>query len=219
MLIVKNLTFSFNSSNCLLKNISYSFDENRIYGLVGANGAGKTTFFKLLLHHLKPHSGTISIKGLNHSKHRRKYQNQFIFSTDEPQYLPYLKGIEWLLFVLSSYHKKPDIKKLQELIDIFAFPEIELRTSEYSHGMNKKLSMIISLMVDTYCLLFDESFAGIDPFISKSIHDYIVSIKKNKIILISSHNKDLAENLFDSIIFLKDGLFKNIKRFEDIFLN
>ena len=217
MLKVQNLSFSYKSSSTLLKDISYSFDKNQIYGLVGANGAGKTTFFKLLLDQLKPQTGTISINNLNSGKDRKKYRDQFIFSVEEPQFLPYLTGMEWLLFVLASYHKKADQKKLQELIDIFSFPEIESQTEEYSHGMSKKLSMIISLMVNPYCLLFDESFAGIDPFISKKVHEYFISIKKDKIILISSHNKDLTENLFDTILFLKNGTFKIIERFDDIF--
>jgi ABC-2 type transport system ATP-binding protein len=126
--------------------------------------------------------------------------------------------MEWILFVLASYHIELDQDKLKGLIDVFSFPEIESITEKYSHGMNKKLSMIISLMVNPYCLLFDESFAGIDPFVSKKINEYINSIKENKIIIISSHNKDLTENLFDKIIYLKDGIFKIIEQFDDIFM-
>ncbi len=216
MLKLDQISFSYNSSKPVLDNISYTFSEDCIYGIVGANGAGKTTLFRLLLNQLNPLNGHICLNGID-CKEYKKYQRQFAFSPDEPQYLYYLSGMEWLLFVLSSYHKKADFKKLQELIDVFNFPEIEQKVCEYSHGMVKKLSMIINIMVDAYCLLFDESFAGIDPFVSNSIHDYVKSIKKNKIILISSHNKDLAENLFDKIIYLKNGIVKEINNFEEIF--
>ena len=218
MLQVKDLSFSYNSHERLLDDISFDFNENQIYGLVGTNGAGKTTFFKLLLDQIRPSAGSISINGMDAEKHGRKYRNQFIFSKDEPQFLPYLTGMEWILFVLASYHIELDQDKLKGLIDVFSFPEIESITEKYSHGMNKKLSMIISLMVNPYCLLFDESFAGIDPFVSKKINEYINSIKENKIIIISSHNKDLTENLFDKIIYLKDGIFKIIEQFDDIFM-
>jgi len=217
MLEIKNLSFKYNPNDIIFENVTYTFNENRIYGLIGANGAGKTTFFRILLNQITPPASRISIKGLNPRKHDRQYRDQFIFSPDEPQFLPYLTGMEWLLFVLSSHHKKPDNDELKTLIDVFRFPEIHHKTGRYSHGMNKKLSMIINLSVDAYCLLFDESFAGIDPFTSRAIHDYIKSIKKDKIIIISSHNKDLSDNLFDSILFLKNKSFTEVQHFEDIF--
>ncbi len=217
MLKIENISFSYNSRIPVLNNLSFTFSENLIYGIYGANGSGKSTLFKILINKINSSSGSIDLNGFSPLIQRKIYKKMIIFSPDEPHYLPYLNGFEWLQFVLSAYDVKLNIEKFEELIDIFKFPEIHNRTGEYSYGMNKKLSMIVNLMVDPYCLLFDESFAGLDPFITNDVYNYVKSIKENKIILISSHQKDLTESLFDCLLFLKDGSLTLIDHFDDIF--
>ncbi len=217
MLDIRELTFSYPNSRKILDDISFSFKAGIIYGLVGGNGVGKTTFFKVLLNHLKPSRGEITLNGVHHQRERIAYQRQLIFSNDEPHYPPYFTGREWLSFVLGAYHQDVDAGKLDELIEIFSFKELDKKTSTYSHGMHKKLSMIVNFMADVQCLLFDESMAGIDPFTLKKIYEYVGSLAADRIMIISSHSKDLIEACADQIIFLDNGQFQLIESYDQMF--
>ncbi len=217
MLKINQLNFSYTRNTPVLENINYTFEKGKVYALVGANGAGKTTLFKLLLNQLLPNDGSVVLNGSHHLEDRVNYQRQLVFSGDEPHFLPYLTGREWLLFVLSAYHQKPDAEKLAKLQDIFDFSELDLKTEEYSHGMNKKLSMIINFMIDCQCLLFDESVAGIDPFTLRNIYDLIEETKEEKIIILSSHSRDLIEACSDQVLLLKNKHLGDINQFDDIF--
>ena len=217
VLEVKDIVFSYPNSRKILNQVSFRFEQNLVHGLVGGNGVGKTTFFKLLLNHLAPSSGKIMLGPLHHRNNRIEYQQQLVFSNDEPHYPPYFTGREWLAFVLGAYHKSIDAQKLAHLVQIFDFKEIDILTSEYSHGMNKKLSMIVNFMVDVDCLLFDESMAGIDPFTLRNIYQFIRSIRKEKVIIISSHSRELIESCADRIIFFDNGRFLLVDRYDEIF--
>ncbi len=217
MLKINHLNFSYARNTPVLENIDYAFEKGNVYALVGANGAGKTTFFKLLLNQLLPNDGSIILNKAHHLEDRMSYQRQLVFSGDEPHFLPYLSGREWLLFVMSAYHQTPDLEKLAKLQDIFDFSELDLKTEEYSHGMNKKLSMIINFMVDCPCLLFDESVAGIDPFTLRNIYELIRETKEEKIIILSSHSRELIEACSDQVLLLKDCHLGDIDQFDDIF--
>lgn len=217
MLDIKKISFSYKKDNNIFDNIDIQFKENIVYGIVGKNGVGKTTFLKLITNLLSPKTGNIYLDDKHHIRDKKFYQNNFVFSPEEPDFLPYLTGKEWLLFVLAAYHKSFDHLLIQELLDVFNFNELENEIKTYSLGMKKKLSMIISIMVNTKCMLFDESLSGIDPFTTTNIYKYIQTLKKNKIIIISSHSKDLVDNCLDEILFLQNGIFNMIDNFDEIF--
>lgn len=217
LLQINNLHFSYSSDASIFQGLSLEFLPEKIYGIVGANGSGKTTLFRLLMNVLEPGQGNITLNGLHHLKDRHSYQRSIIFSSDEPEYLPYLTGKEWLEFVLQSYRVRFDADRFGDLVEVFDFAEVHQRTSEYSHGMNKKLSMMINFMVNPSCMIFDESMAGIDPFTLRNIYDYIRESKSGKIILISSHSRELLESCADELLWVREGELHAVKNFEDIF--
>ena len=217
MLDVRELIFRYRGTRRILDSVSFRFEAGVIYGLVGANGAGKTTFFNLLLNRLKPMHGDITLDEMHFRREREAYQRQLVFSNDEPHYPPYFSGREWLAFVLGAYRQDLDVSRLSQLIEVFDFQQIDQLTSSYSHGMHKKLSMIINFMVDARCLLFDESMAGIDPFTLRKIYEYIRSVSEGRVMIISSHSKDLIEACVDQIIFLDTGKFRQIANYDDMF--
>lgn len=189
----------------------------KIYGIIGANGSGKTTLFRLMMNVLQPEQGNITMNGLHHLNDRIAYQRGIVFSPDEPEYLPYLTGKEWLEFVLQSYRTPFSAARFERLIEVFDFPEVHQRTSEYSHGMNKKLSMMINFMVNPTCMIFDESMAGIDPFTLRNIYGYIRESKAGKVILISSHSRELLDSCADELLWVREGGLHAVSSFEDIF--
>jgi len=219
MLKLNNLHFAYADSKDIFEGLSIEFQLNKVYGIVGENGSGKTTLFKLLMNRLQPQQGEIELRGLHHIDNRREYQNNIIFSNDEPEFPSYLTGKEWLEFILKAYAVPFDEVRFGKLCEVFAFPEIHARIAKYSHGMNKKLSMIINFMVNPVCMIFDESMAGIDPFTLKEIYQYIREARQDRIILISSHSRELLESCADELWQVRDGELRLLQQFDDIFIS
>ncbi|MGH1363337.1 MAG: ATP-binding cassette domain-containing protein [Calditrichia bacterium] len=219
MLKLNNLHFAYADSKVIFKGLSIKFQVNKIYGIVGENGSGKTTLFNLLMNRLQPQQGEIELRGFHHVNNKQEYQNSIIFSNDEPEFPGYLTGKEWLEFVLKAYAVPFDEILFAELSEVFAFPEIHARIAKYSHGMNKKLSMMINFMVNPACMIFDESMAGIDPFTLKAIYQYIREARLDRIILISSHSRELLESCADELWQVQACELRLLQHFDDIFID
>lgn len=166
----------------------------------------------MLISKLKPLSGSISFGELFSTSN-----NHIYFSLDEPDYPRYVSGIEWIQFVLKSYEKRFDQERFDELIELLSFPEVYDSTNTYSFGMDKKLSMLVAFLLNCPFTFFDESLAGIDPYTLKNIYTYLNNFKKGKVVIISSHSKDLIESCADKLFFLKDGNLNEITSFDEIF--
>ncbi len=178
----------------ILGEVNAQFEKGKIYGILGKNGAGKTTFFRTLFGFYPPRRGSISYK------QRLLQKRQMSFLETENYLYPYMRGTEYLRL----------IKKDEHLIDkwntLFALP-LEQLAQDYSTGMKKKLAFMGVLLQDREILLLDEPFNGLDLESNEQLIPLLKKLKTDKIILISSHILSTLLDISDEILVLEAGHF------------
>ncbi len=148
MLAIQNIHFTYGNKP-VLSDLSLSIPDGEIHGILGPNGSGKTTFFRLVTGWLKPHDGSIAWQGQPLSK------RQTAFLETEPYFYPYLKGMEYLRLIRDAPEQ---IEKWNQLLDL----PLEELTDNYSTGMQKKLAFLGTLLQERPVLILDEPFNGVD---------------------------------------------------------
>lgn len=197
MISIKELEVKF-GKNVVLNNISFDFSLKKIYGIVGLNGSGKTTFFNTLSTLIKPDSGEILFENLEINSKDINYLETVNF------FYSRITGNEFLKFFEMTNNKF----NLHDLQKFMKLPLDEL-IETYSTGMKKKLAILAILKKDKPVFLFDEPFNGIDMETNKIIELIILALrKKDKTIFISSHILDPLIQVCDEIFFLEDGQIK-----------
>lgn len=196
MINIQNLTFSF-SDHKVLDDISIDFQENQVYGIVGLNGAGKTTFFNLLSTTLKTQTGSI------------KYDENVISNKD----IAYLETVNYFysritgneyLKIFKQTNPGFNLSSLQEFMKLPLDDLIET----YSTGMKKKLALLGVLKQDKKIFLFDEPFNGLDLETNKILELIITTLKeKGKTVFVSSHIIDPLLIVCHQIHYLAKGKF------------
>ena len=196
MINIENLNLSF-SAKKVLNNITIDFSPGQIHGIVGLNGAGKTTFFNVLSTTLKADSGQILFNG-NSITHKDiaylETVNFFYSRITGKEYLNIFKqtNADFNLGSLQEFLKLP----LDELIE------------NYSTGMKKKLALLGVLKQNKAIFLFDEPFNGLDLETNKILELIIGALKeKGKTIFLSSHIIDPLLSTCDAIHVLENGQF------------
>jgi ABC-2 type transport system ATP-binding protein len=196
MINIQNLAVSFNDHE-VLKNITIDFEEGLVHGIVGLNGAGKTTFFNVLAKLVKPDSGDMKQNGKTlYSKDTTYLEtvNFFFSRITGNEYLKIFKqtNSDFNLTALQEYFKLP----LDELIE------------NYSTGMKKKLALLAILKQDKPFFILDEPFNGLDLETNKILEIIILSLKqKQKTVFVSSHIIDPLLTTCDKIHLLENGCF------------
>jgi len=205
-LSVVGLTKSFDKK-IVLDDASYDFGKGKIYGLLGRNGAGKTTMFNCLVDNITPDSGETLMEYDSGEKRSATYDDiGFVFT--EPHLPEFLTGQEFLKYFIDiSEDKIKDPVNLDE-----AFAQIDFDNSDrhklirdYSHGMKNKLQMLAFLILRPPVILLDEPLASFDVVASLQMKNLIESIKKDHIIIFSTHILPLAQDLCDEIVILHNG--------------
>ena len=200
---IKNLTKKF-KNNVVVNNVSVKFDENKIYGIVGRNGSGKSVFLKMICAFYIPTSGTILQDNYNYIDN-----NDFPKSTraliEEPGFIPELTGFQNLKLLASIENKISDNEILSALENVNLTDDKDKKYKEYSLGMKQKLGIAQVIMDNPKIMILDEPFNGIDEESVVKIKKILMRLKKDKIIIITSHiKKDIVE-LSDVIYKFNNG--------------
>ena len=191
-----------------VRDLDLEVEDGEIMGIIGHNGAGKTTILKMIVGLISPTSGTIEVMGRDVAK-ESTYVKQFIgYLPEESPLYENMEVADYLLF-FSELYKVPK-HKAKERIDLLLgslkLPEQDKLTGELSKGMKRKVAIARALLHDPRILILDEPNAGLDPLTSFFIINYLKSLKdQGKTILLSAHNLFHVEYICDRVAILKNG--------------
>ena len=213
-LVIENLNKSFDKKE-VLKNINFTFESGKIYGLLGRNGAGKTTFFNCLNEDLKCDSGEFYLSNGKSNKIIESSDIGYVLST--PVVPEFLTGREFLKYFIDI--NKDNIKDLKTIDEYFDIVKIDKEDrdklmKDYSHGMKNKMQMLIYLIASPNILLLDEPLTSFDVVVAEEMKELLKKMKKDRILIFSTHIMELALDLCDEIVVLNKGGLLEIKRDE-----
>ena len=206
MLEVKNLVKTF-GDKIAVNNVSFNVENGKILGILGRNGAGKSTIFSCILNILKPDSGTIL------------YNNNLVSHdiTDSIGYLPeegsliqsYTVYDQFLYYGALKSMKEDEIKKetFRWLEEFNILEYMNMKIKDLSKGNRQKIQFIVSVLHNPSLIILDEPFSGLDPISVNELKNVIVKLKQEgKMIVFSSHRMDHVEMLCEDILILNNGV-------------
>ncbi len=209
MIKVENLKKSYNGRTVL--NIpDISIEKGESFGLVGNNGAGKTTFFRLILDLIRADSGRVLSLGNDVSKSEdwKSYTGSYL---DEGFLIDYLTPREYFLFVGKLNGMSPgDVEQFTEKMNSFFGGNILEEKNylrELSKGTQKKIGIAVALMIEPEVLLLDEPFSNLDPTSQFQLKKMLKDLQgeKNRCMLISSHDLNHVTEVCGRIVVLHEG--------------
>lgn len=202
MITIKNLDFGYKKTK-LFKDLSLDLKHGSIYGLLGKNGAGKTTFLKILAGLIFPESGEISVLGFTPSERNPDFLKEIFFLPEEYT-LPGIKPGEFKK-IYAPFYPDFDDEEFFKLISEFDLPE-DSKLSALSYGQKKKFLLSFGIASNSRILLLDEPTNGLDIPTKTRFRKIVASSQsKERIIIISTHQVRDVENLIDPVIILDDG--------------
>lgn len=192
-----------------VKDVSFTCRAGEIVGLLGHNGAGKSTTLKCLEGMLPYEEGEILINGYDIKKKPLQAKASMGFVTDNHAVFIKMTGIQYLDFMADVY-KVPDElrqKRLNDLEKVFRLGDaIYNLVSSYSHGMRQKVCMMGSLIHHPKLWILDEPMTGLDPHTMRSVQDFMRRYAAaGNTIIFSSHALNTVAKLCDRVVLLRKG--------------
>ena len=211
-LIVQDIKKNFEKKE-VLKGVNFTFEKGKIYGLLGRNGAGKTTFFNCLNADITVDAGQFLIE--EEGKIRKVQIEDIGYVLSTPTVPEFLTGREFLKFFLEINEKK--IEHPKTIDEYFEFMKIEKEDrnkllKDYSHGMKNKMQMLVNIIANPNILLLDEPLTSLDVVVAEEMKEMLKSIKKDHIIIFSTHIMELALSLCDEIVLLSKGTLELVDK-------
>lgn len=206
VLEAKHLTKAFKTFTAV-GGVSFDLKKGEILGLLGVNGAGKTSIMQMLLGILTPTSGEVSYFGTPLLKNRDVLEKVNFSSTytNLPWNLSVQECLNFSSYLYKIESRKQRIKEIAEIFGIEKFMKTLVR--DLSSGQITRVNLAKSFLNKPEILLLDEPTASLDPESAQYIRDFILNEQKKRSlsILFTSHNMHEVEEVCDRIVFLQDG--------------
>ena len=217
MIEIRNVNKSFEDSKAV-DNVSVCIKENTVFGLIGTNGAGKSTVLRMVAGVLEPDEGEIAIDGLpvfdNPEAKKKMY-----FIADEPYFFANANAVDMQKYLSTVYPEFAVDDYYNYLINFGLEKKRKINT--YSKGMKKQLALICGICSQTKYLLCDETFDGLDPVMRQGVKSIFASEmeKRGLTPIIASHNLRELEDICDHVGLLHKGGVLLSKDLEDMKCN
>jgi ABC-2 type transport system ATP-binding protein len=182
--------------------------DGEIMGIIGHNGAGKSTTLKMILGLVSPTSGQVKVMGRDMAKESTAVKQFIGYLPEESPLYENMTVTEYLMFFAEIYKlpRRAAMARIDDLLSSLKLPERDRLTGELSKGMKRKVTIARTLLHDPSLLILDEPNSGLDPLTSFFIINYLKSLKdQGKTILVSAHNLFHVEYVCDRVAILRDG--------------
>ena len=189
-------------------NLNLEVIDGEILGIIGHNGAGKTTALKMITGLVAPTSGTIEIMGMDIVKDSTHIKKFIGYLPEESPLYENMTAVEYLMFFSELYRIPKELarERIHRLLGALKLAEKDKLTGELSKGMKRKVAIARTLLHDPGLLILDEPNSGLDPLTSFFIIDYMRMLRdEGKTILLSAHNLFHVEYICDRVAILKNG--------------
>ncbi|UXR68926.1 MULTISPECIES: ABC transporter ATP-binding protein [unclassified Staphylococcus] len=205
---VENLSGGYGKKP-VIKDISFALEPGEIVGLIGLNGAGKSTTIKHILGLLTPNEGKMSISGIDINEDIQAYRKKLSYIPESPVIYETLTLKEHIYMTAMAYgiDQETAMERALPLLKIFRLEEqLEVFPSHFSKGMKQKVMIICAFIVDPDLYIIDEPFLGLDPLGIQSMLDLMEAKKhEGRTVLMSTHILATAERYCDRFIILDQG--------------
>lgn len=179
---------------------------NGVYGLLGANGAGKTTFMRMVCGILEPTSGTVTFDGIDAGE--EEYRDILGYLPQDFGYYPDFTAWDFLMYMsaLKGFDKKNAHRRIEELLEFVSLADVaKKKIKTYSGGMKQRLGIAQALLNYPKILVMDEPTAGLDPKERVRFRNVIEGLGKESIVILSTHIVSDVEYIADYILMMKGG--------------
>jgi ABC-2 type transport system ATP-binding protein len=186
--------------------LSFSVEQNEIFGLIGPNGAGKTTTIRMIMDIIKPDSGEIAVLGQRLSEATK---NRLGYLPEERGLYKKMTVIESIVYLASL--KGMDENSAQRVADDLLeqtgmLPNRNKKIDELSKGMGQLIQFIVTVVHGPDLIILDEPFAGLDPVNTELMKGIIAELRtKGKALILSTHQMNQVEELCDRILMIDNG--------------
>lgn len=190
-----------------LEDLTFNVNEGEIYGLLGHNGAGKSTTLGIILGLVTPNAGSVRIAGSDVVEQRARAMAQVGAIFESPAFYDYLSGWQNLR-ILMSYSSGFDAGVAAEIVARVGLTgSIHTKVATYSHGMRQRLALAQALLPEPQILLLDEPTNGLDPEGIKWFRDFILQLRAERgtTVLFNSHLLAEVEQMCDRVAILREG--------------
>ena len=203
MIQINNLNFGYSKHKLLFKNMSLQLSAGHIYGLLGKNGAGKSSLLKNLAGLVYAQSGTLNVLGFDPKKRQPALLEQVCFIPEE-FYLPSVK-IDAYLKANAPFYKNFDHQYFADLIKEFDIP-VSQKLIDMSYGQKKKVIIAFGLATQARLVIMDEPTNGLDIPSKAQFRKIMASaLTDDRCIIISTHQVRDLDNLIDTVIMLDEN--------------
>lgn len=208
LLEIKDLVGGYTKTP-VLKGISFEIQPNELVGLIGLNGAGKSTTIKHIIGLMEPKSGQIAINGKTILEDRDRYRKKFTYIPETPILYDELTLEEHLRLTAMAYgiEEKDYKERVDVLLKEFRMEKrMKWFPAHFSKGMKQKVMIMCAFLVQPSLYIVDEPFMGLDPLGIQSLLELMTKVKESGAgILMSTHILATAERYCDSFIILHNG--------------
>jgi ABC-2 type transport system ATP-binding protein len=193
----------------VLKHINFDVKDGELVGLIGLNGAGKSTTINHIIGLLQPFSGNIKINGITMQDNIQKYKQQIAYIPEVPVLYQELTLKEHIETTIKAYDLNEETawQQAHQMLKKFRLEEkLEWFPTNFSKGMRQKVMIICAFITNAKLFVIDEPFLGLDPV---AVNDLLVLInqqkKRGSSILMSTHVLDTAERFCDRFVLIHNG--------------
>ena len=209
---IHDLEKSYGSKE-VLKDVNFTFEDGKIYGLLGRNGAGKTTFFNALNSDISVDNGRFYLEDEYGKNVLKTTDIGYVVST--PVVPEFLTGREFLKFYLDI--NKDRIKDLKDIDYYFDLVKLnredqDILLKEYSHGMKNKIQILVNIIANPKVILLDEPLTSLDIVVQEDMKKLLKGLKKDHIIIFSTHILELATDLCDEMVVITNKNLELMKK-------